>query len=96
MHGRGCRCWLDAESWFEIGAEVLPVDPLKFKDSRRYSDRLLEAAASTGETDSLVVMQGTIKSVAVVVAAFEFDFMGWVRWARCSASVSVRGVQDCG
>ena len=67
---------LDADGRFEIGAEVLPVDPLKFKDSRRYSDRLLDAAASTGETDSLVVMQGTIRRVAVVVAAFEFDFMG--------------------
>lgn len=67
---------LDAEGRFEIGAEVLPVDPLKFKDSRRYSDRLLDASSSTGETDSLVVMQGTIKRLPVIVAAFEFDFMG--------------------
>ena len=67
---------LDADGRFEIGTEVLPLDPLKFKDSRRYSDRLLDAADATGETDSLVVMQGAIKSVAVVVAAFEFDFMG--------------------
>jgi acetyl-CoA carboxylase carboxyl transferase subunit beta len=54
----------------------LPVDPLKFKDSRRYAERLLDAAESTGETDSLVVMQGAIKTLPVVVAAFEFDFMG--------------------
>ena len=67
---------LDAESRFEIGAEVLPVDPLKFKDSRRYSERLLDAAESTGETDALVVMQGVLKTVPVVVAAFEFSFMG--------------------
>jgi len=67
---------LEPEGRFEIGAEVLPVDPLKFKDSRRYSERLLDATDSTGETDSLVVMQGAIKSLPVVVAAFEFDFMG--------------------
>ena len=67
---------LDPEGRFEVGAEVLPVDPLKFKDSRRYSERLLDAAESTGETDSLVVMQGAIKTLPVVVAVFEFDFMG--------------------
>ncbi len=67
---------LDPEGRFEIGAEVLPTDPLKFKDSRRYTERLSDAATATGETDSLVVMQGAIKAVPVVVAAFEFDFMG--------------------
>jgi acetyl-CoA carboxylase carboxyl transferase subunit beta len=67
---------LDADGRFEIGTEVLPLDPLKFKDSRRYADRLLDAGVATGETDSLVVMQGAIKRVPVVVAAFEFDFMG--------------------
>jgi acetyl-CoA carboxylase carboxyl transferase subunit beta len=67
---------LDPEGRFEIGAEVLPVDSLKFKDSRRYPERLLDATKSTGETDSLVVMQGAIKTLPVVVAAFEFDFMG--------------------
>ena len=67
---------LDAEGRFEIGAEVLPVDPLRFKDSRRYPERLRDATESSGETDSLVVMQGTIRSLPAVVAAFEFDFMG--------------------
>ena len=67
---------LDAEGRFEIGAEVLPVDSLKFKDSRRYTERLLDAAETTGETDSLVVVQGTLKTLPVVVAAFEFGFMG--------------------
>lgn len=67
---------LDAEGRFEIGAEVLPVDSLKFKDSRRYTERLLDAAESTGETDSLVVVQGELKTLPVVVAAFEFGFMG--------------------
>ncbi len=67
---------LDAGDRFEIGADVLPVDSLHFKDSKRYSDRLADAVKSTGETDSLVVMQGTLKTLPVVVAAFEFDFMG--------------------
>ncbi|QEL64515.1 acetyl-CoA carboxylase carboxyl transferase, beta subunit [Oryzomicrobium terrae] len=67
---------LDTEGRFEIGAEVLPVDSLKFKDSKRYPDRLADAMEDTGETDSLVVMQGAIKTLPVVVACFEFDFMG--------------------
>src|SRR5437899_3070966 len=58
------------------GAEVLPVDTLKFKDSRRYTERLAEAQEQTAESDALVVMQGSIKALGVVCAAFEFDFMG--------------------
>jgi acetyl-CoA carboxylase carboxyl transferase subunit beta len=67
---------LDADGRYEIGAEVLPVDPLKFRDSRKYPERLSEAQEQTGEGDALVVMQGAIKSIGVVCAAFEFDFMG--------------------
>lgn len=67
---------LDPEGRFEIGTEVLPLDPLKFKDSKKYSDRLSAASAETGETDAIVVMQGSICSVPAVVAAFNFDFMG--------------------
>lgn len=67
---------LDEEGRFEIGAEVLPLDPLKFKDGKRYSDRLSAAHAETDETDALIVMQGAIKNVPVVVACFEFEFMG--------------------
>jgi len=67
---------LDADGRFEIGADVLPVDSLKFKDSRRYPERLSEAQEQTGETDALVTMQGSIKSIGVVCAAFEFEFMG--------------------
>jgi len=66
---------LDAEGRYEIGQEVLPVDALKFKDSRKYPDRLKEAMESTGETDALVVIGGSIQSINVVVACFEFDFM---------------------
>lgn len=67
---------LDEAGRIEIGANVLPVDSLKFKDSKKYPDRLNDAAKSTGETDSLVVMQGRIKNIPAVVAAFEFEFMG--------------------
>jgi acetyl-CoA carboxylase carboxyl transferase subunit beta len=67
---------LDPEGRFEIGAEVLPVDPLKFKDGKRYTDRLVAAQSDTEEADALVVMQGAIKTLPVVVACFEFEFMG--------------------
>ncbi len=67
---------LDAEGRFEIGAEVLPMDPLKFKDGKRYIDRLAAANKETDESDALIVMQGAIKTVPVVVACFEFEFMG--------------------
>lgn len=67
---------LDKDGRIEIGADVQPVDPLKFKDQKRYPDRLKAAARSTGEKDALVVMQGAIKSVPAVMACFEFDFMG--------------------
>jgi acetyl-CoA carboxylase carboxyl transferase subunit beta len=67
---------LDPEGRFEIAAEVVPVDTLKFKDTRKYPERLAEAGKSTGETDAIVVMQGAIRNVPLVIAAFEFDFMG--------------------
>jgi acetyl-CoA carboxylase carboxyl transferase subunit beta len=54
----------------------VPLDPLKFRDSKRYIDRLVAANAETGEADSMVVMQGAIKTVSVVVACFEFEFLG--------------------
>jgi acetyl-CoA carboxylase carboxyl transferase subunit beta len=77
----GCRqrldLLLDAEGRFEIGAEVVPVDTLKFKDSKRYPDRLMEASQAPARADSLVCMQGADQDHAGrVAAAFEFDFMG--------------------
>jgi acetyl-CoA carboxylase carboxyl transferase subunit beta len=68
--------FLDAEGRYEIGQEVLPVDPLKFKDSKKYPERLKAALEATGETDALVVFGGTVMSVPLVAACFEFDFMG--------------------
>ena len=68
--------FLDAEGRYEIGQEVLPVDALKFKDSKKYPERLKDALETTGETDALVVMGGSVMSLPVVAACFEFDFMG--------------------
>jgi len=79
-HRIGARARLDAfldgEGRYEIGQEVLPVDALKFKDSKKYPDRLKDALENTGETDALVVLGGAVMSVPVVAACFEFDFMG--------------------
>jgi acetyl-CoA carboxylase carboxyl transferase subunit beta len=84
---------LDADGRFEIGSEVQPLDPLKFKDQKRYPDRLKAAARDTGEQDAMVVMQGAIKSVPVVVACFEFDFMGGSMGSVVGERF-VRGVQS--
>jgi acetyl-CoA carboxylase carboxyl transferase subunit beta len=86
--------FLDSEGRYEIGAEVQPVDPLKFKDSKRYTERLDEAEKETAETDALVVLQGSVKSVALVAAAFEFDFMGGSMGAVVGERF-VRGVHAC-
>ncbi|MBM4190038.1 MAG: acetyl-CoA carboxylase carboxyltransferase subunit beta [Betaproteobacteria bacterium] len=68
--------FLDEAGRSEIGQTVAPVDTLKFKDSRKYADRMTEAAKATNEKDALVVMEGTVHGVPVVVAAFEFRYMG--------------------
>lgn len=67
---------LDIEGRYDIGQDVLPIDSLKFKDSKKYPDRLKSALEGTGETDSLIVTGGSILSLPVVVACFEFEFMG--------------------
>ena len=68
--------FLDPEPREEIGANLEPVDPLKFKDSKRYKDRLSAAQKETDETDALIVVRGQLKGLEVVAAAFEFGFMG--------------------
>ncbi len=67
---------LDKEGRYEIGQEIVPIDPLKFKDTKKYTDRLQEAMDSTGETDAMVVLGGSIHTLPVVIACFEFEFMG--------------------
>ena len=83
---------LDAEGRFEIGSEVEAVDSLKFKDSKRYSQRLAEAQEETGEGDALVVMQGAVKGIPLVTAAFEFKFLG----GSMGSVVGERFVRGCG
>jgi acetyl-CoA carboxylase carboxyl transferase subunit beta len=67
---------LDEEGRKEIGGNVAPTDTLKFKDSKRYTDRLTDANKATQEQDALVVLEGRMLGLPVVVAAFEFRFMG--------------------
>ncbi|WP_271270375.1 acetyl-CoA carboxylase, carboxyltransferase subunit beta [Aliamphritea hakodatensis] len=68
--------FLDEDGRQEIGAEVTPVDRLKFKDSKKYKDRLAAAQKDTGEKDALVAMRGEVNGLPVVAVAFEFRFMG--------------------
>ena len=68
--------FLDPEPREEIGDNLSPSDPLKFKDSKKYRDRISQAQKLTGEKDALVVMSGQLKGMELVVAAFEFSFMG--------------------
>ena len=85
--------FLDTEDRQEIAADVLPVDRLKFKDTKKYKDRLAEAKKQTGENDALVAMRGTLKGIPVVVAAFEFAFhggsMGYVVGERFTRAADV-------
>ncbi|MEQ1776645.1 MAG: acetyl-CoA carboxylase, carboxyltransferase subunit beta [Burkholderiales bacterium] len=85
---------LDLEGRYEIGAEVLPVDTLKFKDSKRYVDRINEARESASEEDALVVMQGSVRNFPMVAAAFEFKFLGGSMGSVVGERF-VRGVQVC-
>ena len=86
--------FLDPEGRAELASEVVPLDPLKFKDSRKYTERLAEAEKETGETDALVVMQGAVKSVPVIAAAFEFEFLGGSMGSVVGERF-VRAVQAC-
>jgi acetyl-CoA carboxylase carboxyl transferase subunit beta len=67
---------LDPKGRYEIGADIFPVDALKFKDSKKYPDRLKEAADASGESEALIVLGGKIETIPAVVACFEFQFMG--------------------
>ena len=68
--------FLDEGSLSELAADIEPIDRLKFKDSKKYKDRLTAAQRDTGETDALIAMRGTLESQPVVAVAFEFRFMG--------------------
>ena len=68
--------FLDPGTIEQLKGEVKPVDKLKFRDSKKYKDRLSEAQKRTGNLDALVVARGTLNDLPLVVAAFDFDFMG--------------------
>ncbi len=73
---RRLELFLDEEGRLEIATNIESVDILKFRDDKRYRDRLNQAQKATGEKDALIVMQGKVNGIAMVVAAFEFKFMG--------------------
>ena len=68
--------FLDPDTLVEIGANLSPQDPLKFRDSKRYRDRITQAQKATGERDALIAAAGELFTLPVVVVAFEFKFMG--------------------
>ncbi len=68
--------FLDPDQREEVGAELVPVDTLKFRDSKKYKDRLAQAQKATAENDALVAVRGQVRGIAVVSVAFEFRFLG--------------------
>lgn len=68
--------FLDEEDREELAGDIEPTDFLKFKDSKKYKDRLLQTQKGTGERDALIVMRGSLKGIPLVATAFEFEFMG--------------------
>jgi acetyl-CoA carboxylase carboxyl transferase subunit beta len=86
--------FLDPGSTEFIDATLAPIDILKFKDTKRYRDRLSAAQKSTGETDAMIVATGTLKSLPVVVSAFEFNFMGGSMGSVVGERF-VRGIRHC-
>lgn len=91
--------FLDKEGRVELASELESADPLKFKDSKKYRDRIAAAQKGTGEKDALIAMRGTLKSRPIVACAFEFSFMGGsmgsVVGARFVAAVNEAIEHDC-
>ncbi|PZN30456.1 MAG: acetyl-CoA carboxylase carboxyl transferase subunit beta [Proteobacteria bacterium] len=86
--------FLDPEGVEELAAGVEPEDPLKFRDSKKYRDRLQQAQKATGETDALIVMSGTLHGIPVVACAFEFAFMAGSMGSAVGERF-VRAVEHC-
>ena len=86
--------FLDQNNRLELGEELEAQDVLKFKDSKRYKDRLSSARKNTGEKDALVVMKGELHGMPVVAAAFEFSFLGG-SMASVVGARFVKGVEYC-
>src|SRR3979490_2087079 len=66
----------DNETWYDIALPEVPADPLKFRDERRYADRIKDARAKTGLNDAIKIGYGKLEGAAVVIAVQDFDFMG--------------------
>jgi acetyl-CoA carboxylase carboxyl transferase subunit beta len=82
----------DNETWFDIAIPDVPVDPLKFRDERRYTDRLKDARAKTGTTDAIKLGYGKLDGLPVVIAVQDFDFMGGSLGMAAGEAV-VKGLQ---
>lgn len=85
--------FLDEENRHEIAENVVPHDPLKFKDSKKYKDRLTAAQKATNEKDALIVFRGQVNKVPLVAAAFEFNFIGGSMGTAVGERF-VRGVEE--
>ena len=83
--------FLDDLGQTEIAADLEPIDRLKFRDSKKYKDRITQAQKSTGEKEALIVLKGTLKQQPIVASAFEFGFMGGSMGATVGEKF-VRGV----
>ncbi len=86
--------FLDTGSASELATRIQPEDPLKFRDSKKYKDRLVAAQKGTGETDALIVMAGTLHGLEIVACAFEFRFMGGSMGSVVGEKF-VRAVEHC-
>ena len=91
---RRLKLFLDEGAQVEIGNDLVPVDRLKFKDSKKYKDRLTAAQKDTGEDDALIVLRGKLRDLPLVACAFEFSFMGGSMGSVVGARF-VRAVDVC-
>src|ERR1700682_3000063 len=86
------KSMFDGETWFDIAVPDVPIDPLKFRDERRYTDRLKDARAKTGTTDAIKLGYGKLDGLPVVIAVQDFDFMGGSLGMAAGEAV-VKGLQ---
>ena len=68
--------FLDGGKFKEIAADLITKDPLKFKDTKSYTNRVKDAVAASGENEAIIIASGSLESMPIIVAAFEFRFMG--------------------
>lgn len=88
------EAFLDPEGQAELADNIEPEDPLKFRDTKKYRDRLQQAQKTTGEKDALLVMDGTVLGEPVVTCAFEFSFLGGSMGSAVGERF-VRGAEHC-